>query len=133
MLAFLSGSEKGLPMECTLQEGLHGAQNLPKLSPRPSMPFQGITPHSLPDRFRTSAALVRERDKVQQPVYYCNRALRGAEGRYPKMENLILALVTTSRKPQSNHPRVATWKSHPIHETVRPLPTLALTKGWGRN
>ena len=48
--------------------------------------------------FATSAALVRERDKVQQLVYYCSRALRGAEERYPKMEKQILALVTTSRK-----------------------------------
>ena len=48
--------------------------------------------------FATSAALVRERDRVQQPVYYCSRALRGAEERYPKMEKLILELVTTSRK-----------------------------------
>ena len=48
--------------------------------------------------FSTSAALVKERDKVQQPVYYCSRALRGAERRYPKMEKLILALVNTSRK-----------------------------------
>ena len=48
--------------------------------------------------FATSVALVRERDRVQQPVYYCNRALRGAEERYPKMEKLILALVSTSRK-----------------------------------
>ena len=48
--------------------------------------------------FATSVALVRERDKVQQPVYYCSRALRGPEERYPKMEKLILALVTTSKK-----------------------------------
>ena len=27
--------------------------------------------------FATSAALVRERDRVQQPIYYCSRALRG--------------------------------------------------------
>ena len=47
--------------------------------------------------FATSAVLVRERDRVQQPVYYCSRALRGAEERYPKMEKLILALVTTSK------------------------------------
>ena len=46
----------------------------------------------------TSVALVRERDRVRQLVYYCNQALRGAEERYPKMEKLILALVTTSRK-----------------------------------
>ena len=48
--------------------------------------------------FSTSAALVRERDRVQQPVYYYSEALRGAEERYPKMEKLILVLVTTSRK-----------------------------------
>ena len=48
--------------------------------------------------FSTSVALVREWDKVQRPVYYCSRDLRGDEGRYPKMEKLILALVTTSKK-----------------------------------
>ena len=48
--------------------------------------------------FSTSVALVKERDRIQQPVYYCNRALRRAEERYPKMEKLILALVTTARR-----------------------------------
>ena len=48
--------------------------------------------------FSTSAVLVTDKDKVQHPVYYCSRALRGAEERYPKMEKLILALVTTTRK-----------------------------------
>ena len=46
--------------------------------------------------FSTSAVLVRDKDRVQQPVYYCSRALRGVEERYPKMEKLILALVTTA-------------------------------------
>ena len=48
--------------------------------------------------FSTSTVLVRDKDCVQHPVYYCSRALRGAEERYPKMEKLILALVTTTRK-----------------------------------
>ena len=48
--------------------------------------------------FLTSAVLVREKNRVQHPVYYCSRALRGAEERYPRMEKLILALVTTTRK-----------------------------------
>ena len=48
--------------------------------------------------FSTSATLVRERDRIQQPVYYCSQALRGAEERYPKMEKLILVLVTTTRR-----------------------------------
>ena len=48
--------------------------------------------------FLTSAALVRDQDRTQQSVYCCNRALRRAEERYPKMENLVLALVTTARR-----------------------------------
>ena len=48
--------------------------------------------------FSTSAALVREWDRRQHPLYYCSRALRGVEERYPKIEKLVLALVTTSRK-----------------------------------
>ena len=50
--------------------------------------------------YSTSVALIRERGRVQQPVYYCSRALRGAEERYSKMEKLILALVSTARKLQ---------------------------------
>ena len=48
--------------------------------------------------FSTSAVLIRDKDRVQHPVYYCSRALRGAEERYPKMEKLILALVIAARK-----------------------------------
>ena len=48
--------------------------------------------------FSTSAVLVRDKERVQHPVYYCSRALRGVEERYPRMEKLILALVTVARK-----------------------------------
>ena len=48
--------------------------------------------------FSTSAVLVRDKEQVQHPVYYCSRALRGVEERYPRMEKLILTLVTTARK-----------------------------------
>ena len=48
--------------------------------------------------FSTSAVLVRDKDRVQHPVYYCSRALRGVEERYSRMEKLILALVTAARK-----------------------------------
>ena len=48
--------------------------------------------------FLTSTVLVRDRDRVQHPFYYCSRALRGAKERYPRMEKLILALVTAARK-----------------------------------
>ena len=45
-----------------------------------------------------SAALVREKDKEQKPVYYTSRALLGAEERYPPMEKLAFALVMVARK-----------------------------------
>ena len=48
--------------------------------------------------FLTRAVLIRDKDRVQHPVYYCSRALRGAEERYPRMEKLILAFLTAVRK-----------------------------------
>ena len=48
--------------------------------------------------FSTSAVLVRDKERVQHPVYYYSQALRGEEERCPKMEKLILALVTAARK-----------------------------------
>ena len=44
-----------------------------------------------------SAALIREDNSVQRPVYYISRALRGAEQNYPLLEKLSLALVIASR------------------------------------
>ena len=63
-------------------------------------PFEGelLTLYLAVSDFLTNAVLVRDKDRVQHPVYYCSRALRGVEERYPRMEKLILALVTTSRK-----------------------------------
>ena len=57
-----------------------------------------LTLYLVDSDFSTSSALVKERDVIQQLVYYYSRALRGAEERYPKMEKLILALVTTTRR-----------------------------------
>ncbi|XP_030945651.1 uncharacterized protein LOC115970120 [Quercus lobata] len=46
----------------------------------------------------TDKSLIREEGKVQRPVYYMSKALRGAEGRYPQMKKLAFALITASRK-----------------------------------
>ena len=45
-----------------------------------------------------SAILIREEERVQKPVYYTSRALRGAKERYPPMEKPAFALVTATRK-----------------------------------
>ena len=54
--------------------------------------YLAVSPHVV------SSALVWEEGKVQKPVYYTSRALRGAEGRYSLMEKLAFALITASRK-----------------------------------
>ena len=48
-----------------------------------------------------SAALVREEEGSQWPIYFISRAFRGAEERYPRMEKLAFALVTAVRKLKS--------------------------------
>ena len=86
-------------MGCPLRGGVHSTENLLELPPILVSPFEGELPtlYLAVFDFSTSATLVRERDRTHQLVYYYSRALRGVEERYPKMEKLILALVTTSR------------------------------------
>ena len=45
-----------------------------------------------------NAALIREEDKKQLPVYYVNQAFQGAEFGYPKIEKIAFALIMASRK-----------------------------------
>ena len=54
--------------------------------------YLAVSPHAV------SSTLIREEGKVQKPMYYTSRALRGAKGRYPLIEKLAFALITTSRK-----------------------------------
>ena len=55
-----------------------------------------------------SSALIREEERIQRPVYYTSRALRGAEERYSNMEKLAFALLIASRKLRPY------FQSHPI-------------------
>ena len=54
--------------------------------------YLAVTPHAV------SLTLIREEAKMQKPVYYTSRALRGVERRYPLIEKLAFALITASRK-----------------------------------
>ena len=97
-------------------------------------PYKGelLTLYLAVSDFATSAALVRERDRVQQPIYYCSRALRGAEERYPKMEKLILALVTTSRKlrPYFQAHTVEVPTEYPINQILHKPETSGRLMKW---
>ena len=97
---FFQGMKKAFQWDAHCQEAFTVLKTYFSSPPILVSPSEGelLTLYLAVSNFETSAALVRERDRVQQLVYYCSRALRGAEKRYPKMEKLILALVTTSRK-----------------------------------
>ena len=45
-----------------------------------------------------SAALIREENKIQCPVYYISQAFQGAEARYLWIEKITFALIVASRK-----------------------------------
>ena len=69
---------------------------LPLLSP--SQPGEELFLYLAVSPAAVSAALIREEEKVQKPVYYASRALRGAEERYPPMEKLAFTLVMAAHK-----------------------------------
>ncbi|KAK2998712.1 hypothetical protein RJ639_022649 [Escallonia herrerae] len=47
-----------------------------------------------------SAVLVREGDGVQKPIYYVSKVLQDEETRYPKIDRIALALITSARRLQ---------------------------------
>ena len=64
----------------------------------PLKPGEELFPYLAISSAAVSAALIREENKVQKPVYYTSRALRGAKERYPPMEKLAFALITVACK-----------------------------------
>ena len=69
---------------------------IPLLSP--SKPGEKLYLYLVLSYHAVSSALIREERKVQKPIYYTSKALRGAEERYPPMEKLAFSLVTATRK-----------------------------------
>jgi hypothetical protein len=45
-----------------------------------------------------SAALIREDEGIQKPMYFVSKSLHGVEERYPQIDKLAFALVMASRK-----------------------------------
>ena len=82
--------------------------------------------------FSTSAALVKERDRMQQSVYYCSRAMRGPEKRYPKVEKLVLALVTTARRlrPYFQAQTIKIPTKHPMKQILHKPKTSGRLVKW---
>ena len=70
-----------------------------------------------------SAALVKEEDGIQKPIYFTSRALRGAEERYPQMEKLAFALVIAARrlKPYFQAHTIIVLMDKPLRKAMNSL------------
>ena len=70
-----------------------------------------------------SAALVREEEGTQQPVYFVSRAFWGVKERYPRMEKLAFALVTVAQKlkPYLQTHTIVVLKDQPLTCTAHEL------------
>ena len=75
-----------------------------------------------------SSALIRGEGKVQNPVYYTSKALRGAKGRYPPMEKLAFSLVTIVRKlrPYFQVHVINVLTDHPLKKAMIKLDATSL-------
>ena len=84
------------PCEEALQEIKSLLAQPPILTrPEPGQPL--IVYLSVTDE-AVSAALIKEEDKTQKPVYFISKALQGSELNYQKLEKLAYALLIASRR-----------------------------------
>ena len=67
-----------------------------------------------------SAALIREEDKTQLPVYYVSQAFQGVEAKYPRIEKIAFALIVASRKlrPYFQANPILVMKDQPIKKSM---------------
>ena len=108
----LRATNKCLPLFCMLKksfewttecqqafEDLKAYLSSPPLL-SPSKPREELFVYLAVSSAIVNAALVREEDKVQKPVYYTGWALWDTEERYSLMEKLTFTLVTVAWKPK---------------------------------
>ena len=82
--------------EAAFQELKRYLSNSPLLSP--SKEGESLQLYLAMSAMVVSAALIREEDKKQLPVYYDSQAFQGAEFGCPRIEKIAFALIVASRK-----------------------------------
>jgi hypothetical protein len=80
-----------------------------------------------------SAALIREEDGIQKPVYFVSKALHGAEERYPQIEKLAFALIMASRKlrPYFQAHSIRVLTEYPLRKVMQKLDLSGRLANWG--
>ena len=86
----------------------------------PSKPGEELYLYLVVSQAAVSAALVREEDGSQRPVYFTSRALRGAEERYPQMEKLafMLLLAALKLKPYFQAHTIVVFTDKPLRKAM---------------
>ncbi|XP_075665749.1 uncharacterized protein LOC142635490 [Castanea sativa] len=92
--------------EAAFQELKRYLSNPPLLSP--SKEGESLYLYLAASATAVSAALIREEDKKQLPVYYISQALQGVKAKYPRIEKIAFALIVASRKLRPY------FEAHPI-------------------
>ena len=99
-LPFFRTLKKSLEWNTKCQQAFEELKSYLSASPllSPSQPGEELFLYLAVYLAIVSAALIREEEKVQKPVYYASQALRGAEERYSPMEKLTFILVMAVHK-----------------------------------
>ena len=82
--------------ETTFQDLKRYLSNPPLLSP--SKQEESLYLYLAVSETAVSAALIREENRKQLPVYYDSQAFQGAEFKYPRIEKIAFALIVASCK-----------------------------------
>ena len=98
----------------------------------PSIPGEELYLYLAVSSHAVSSALIREEGKVQKPVYYTSRALRGVKGRYLLMEKLAFALIMTSRKLRHyfHGHAIVVMTDHPLKKSMNKLEVVGRLIQW---
>ena len=98
----------------------------------PSVPSEELYLYLVVSPHAVSSALIREKEKVQKPIYYTSRALKEAEGQYPLMEKLAFALITASRKLRHYFQAhvINVMTDHPLKKAMNKLESVGQLIQW---
>nr|XP_021860927.1 uncharacterized protein LOC110799950 [Spinacia oleracea] len=79
-----------------------------------------------------AAALVVEKDKIQQPVYFVSHILNPAEQRYPLIEKMAFAIMIAARKlkPYFDAHKVQVLTNQPLEKSLQRLDTSGRLLKW---
>ena len=79
-----------------------------------------------------SLVLICKEERIQKPVYYTSRALRGAEERYSNMKKLAFALLIASRKlrPYFQAHSIIVLTDYPLRKAMNKLDAAGRLVQW---